>query len=87
MAEQHIVYAVVDRGPASPIKVRVSEPTGWGEAIDTWEHHDNARFFCADHGITLTAASMPIRFFAVRSANDPGWPADAQLVRVRGAIA
>lgn len=84
--ESNIVYAVVDRPgriSVEPIKVRVSEPLDWSEAQDRWADLDAIRRALLRVPAGLTAARMPVRFFCVRVADDPEWPADAPLSTTR----
>jgi hypothetical protein len=63
MIDLHIVYAVTS---SDRTKVRVSEPLPWTEAVDEFTRLDDLR----------RAGKLPqTAFFAVRSADDPEWPA------------
>lgn len=73
MADKHIVYAVAelstDLGTVLQ-KLPVSRRMDWGEAQDR---------FMALTGDKVTFPPVklrhtPIRYFAVRAANDPQWP-------------
>jgi hypothetical protein len=85
---QHIVYAAVDRCkpgdiPVPPVKVRLSEPMDWDLAQAHWNDLDSTRRVLRRVPARLTAARMPVRFFCVRSEDDPDWPADAPQVSIR----
>lgn len=85
MPDKHIVYAVVDRGHT----VRVSDPfANWHDCVNRWAQLDRERrldftFKVAGTDSGVTAARMPVRFFAVRSTSDPDWPQSSPLSTVR----
>lgn len=86
MSDQHIVYAVLDT-VGNP-RIPVSVPQAWGAAIDRWAALDNERVAGNAPTVGLPRdryPDAPVRFFAVRSTDDPGWPAsDASYPRTRG---
>lgn len=78
--EKHIVYAVDEAG----IKHRVSHPLTWNRAIARWDVLDRRK-----RQLHKLYASYPdrsysssVRYFAVRSADDPQWPADERVGKV-----
>lgn len=69
--ERHIVYAVTVAGK-SRVRNRVSDPLPWDAAQGTFNAFDDPRF----HRAQRTAVNgQRVAFYAVRSENDPGWPA------------
>ena len=70
--ERHIVYAVTIAGK-SRVKHRVSDPLDYQAAHDTWSAFDDPRF---KRGQRTCVNGQRVAFHAVRSANDPDWPAD-----------
>lgn len=76
MTEQHVVYAVAGLRKR---KVRVSGPMAWDAAIDRWYQLDDARPHLVGAVADTPRVSIPkfgrVHYFAVRSADDPQWPA------------
>lgn len=65
MTDRHAVFAVTE----TLRKVRITEPDAWGRTIDTWTLCDDAR----RDGDIRYVGSEPIRYYAVRSMDDPEW--------------
>jgi hypothetical protein len=79
---RHCVYAVLDGG----FKFRVSPPMTWDHAIDLHEAmHGRSpvgpatRYTRPVVNPGYTVHGTPVRYFAVRSVNDPNWPVDAPV--------
>lgn len=77
MPDLHVVYAVDE----NLTKYRISEPMPWGAATQRWTNQDKR--VRAKHKLRVTlpdteGASAAVRYLAVRSADDPGWPAHAR---------
>lgn len=64
--EHHIIYAVTD----DLARHRLSDPLDWNTAQRRWDRLDRARL----RGRRQTIDGVPVRYFAVRSADDPEWP-------------
>ena len=78
---QHIVYAVCET-PLGPHKVPVSGAKAWHAAIARWYALDDRRTI---DRAPLNVRGCAVRYFAVRSADDPGWPAPHGPIRNRAA--
>lgn len=66
-ADFHAVFAYT----ASGQRVRLTEPTtDWGKAQTQWDTYDRPRLY--DGRVTIVGGE-PVRFFAVRSMDDPEW--------------
>lgn len=72
-SELHNVYAVTE----ALTKVRITGDLSWDGAQDRWNILDDLRREAAAEDTYLVAEGFgAIRYFAVRSADDPNWPAD-----------
>jgi hypothetical protein len=76
-------------------RIPVSRPLDWNAAQDRWLNLDNARRDAVQGtGRYPTTGQprdhypdVPVRYFAVRAADDPNWPADeASYPRLRGLV-
>ena len=84
MESNHILYAVLDT-IHGPHRVRLSRPLPWGIAVDMHEalHGRTRRSYerpVVNPGYTVYG--RPVRYFAVRHANDPKWPATKPILRL-----
>lgn len=71
MAERHAIYAYLSTG----VKVRVSPFMGWANATRVfYECELSAGCRVAEKQLVVGDYAGTVRWFAVRSADDPGWP-------------
>jgi hypothetical protein len=93
MSDRHVVFAVLDT--VGMPKVAVSRPLDWNAAQNRWNALDGARRDAVRGLASYPTAGqpcdhypdVPVRYFAVRSAHDPNWPAgDADHRRMRALV-
>jgi len=70
-----ILYAVSDNLNRYPMSV----PLDWHKAQAFWQLMDDMRYYKTDELRPLPDGA-PVRFFAVRAADDANWPREAALV-------
>ena len=86
MSDLHVVYAVTASEETAHTRIRVSAPKGWQAAIHRWYALDNARLGMYSPAVQERSGAIrrdPIRFYAVRSADDPDWPQNARYAPPR----